>query len=67
MRGFVLTSATRPDKEVGKEMMKRTIWGSMIAKTPYLYNICSFPRRQTAVMTIIASVKKVFVITYVQW
>ena len=42
----------------------------MIGKTTYLYNICSFPRCPAAVMTIIASVKKVFIISnnlLVQW
>ena len=42
----------------------------MIGKTTYLYNICSFPRYPAAVMTIIASVKKVFIISnnlLVQW
>ena len=35
----------------------------MIGKTTYLYNICSFPQCPAAVMTIIASVKKVFIIS----
>ena len=58
MRGFVLTSATRPDKEVRKEMMRRTIGRSNDRQNHILYNICSFPRCPTAVMTIIASVRK---------